>query len=607
MTNSSPASKILIALLLTGLSLAPVTGYALTPITAGGTGGKQYQPIDKEDSSESQTNQSLQQRRADAKKYCEDQLNNSNQQDQQTGPGTTPGGAGSINAVPVHEVGDLLNTTKNIDKSITEINDKSTEMRDIQILICTELKILHDIELAREERETKGNPDARSAATTALQAQAEEFRGAVATGKTVSPAILGTPGGTGGLFGDPLGIPGAGGIGVGAGGGGSSATKNNGQSLISNPGRNRQEIRTEEAVKHAEQLKNSASPYGQQLAQETQQAASLSAYDTLKPPARLQYQNGKLQENPTDPLGTFLLASRPEGNYQGQKIIAKTILESRTGQREIDAQAEQVSGFGYDSIRECVGGFINGVCRQWQVVTPGSTIAGVMLRLLTAAYDLAINTHTVLEDKVTALFGDSGAKITNLVPTDNNQTSQTETTTQDPCVGAQPCENTGWNQGGGVNSADTVISRSGSGGLPGLSSGTGFDLGLANVFNSLNGLDGNGNSPNNGGGDTGNGPNFEIPSYNVAITLPAPQITDFAVVTKDSGEQHLVWHTNPAFFCGAENEWPGITPAIHKNQILPATGDFVISDPISFEPGYQLICFGFNPTTGPVNALAKTQ
>lgn len=103
------------------------------------------------------------------------------------------GNLSTLDSVPVHEVGELLSVTKDIQK----LNE---EMKSLQIQACTHLKVIRDMQLALEEKEFKFDPDARKASMQAIAEHkkriVDEAKSLLKQGYNVSEGVNSVPGET---------------------------------------------------------------------------------------------------------------------------------------------------------------------------------------------------------------------------------------------------------------------------------------------------------------------------------------------------------------------------------------------------------------------------
>lgn len=254
------------------------------------------------------------------------------------GLGSIPGIGGLLSSsVPVHEVGDLLQVTKDI-KGIEE------ESRDVLIEICGHIKDVRRIQLAFEQKEFVQDAEARQAASDL----AEEYRSAykdkfIPEGYTVDGG------------------------------------EQKGSLIIENYG-DLYLARRNEASKIylGENLKKSADIFKdatQQILtkQEAESKGGLastitkSEYDKLKNPANLN------SADLTDLLVKAFDPTRP--NNPGTSYFLNNEALQRAKDRAEELARDESQSTGFNPVRECLKVADDGKsCLEWKIITPGSII-----------------------------------------------------------------------------------------------------------------------------------------------------------------------------------------------------------------------------------------
>jgi len=70
----------------------------------------------------------------------------------------------------------------------------------------------------------------------------------------------------------------------------------------------------------------------------------------------------------------WLKVLEPQNNYNGSLLLAQQQLSGAQTLAEKNAREELLAGEGFRGIRECKGEMINGECKEWVTITPGSVV-----------------------------------------------------------------------------------------------------------------------------------------------------------------------------------------------------------------------------------------
>ncbi|MEK7622177.1 MAG: hypothetical protein AAB415_03280 [Patescibacteria group bacterium] len=356
------------------------------------------------------------------------------------------GAAGAVLAVPVNEIGALLAVNQNTDSTTSKILQTSEQIKQmtekiysLQVQSCTYLKIAQRVQLALETKELLDDPNVRKANAEALH------RAFVASVKDLNQGREISDGMNGVATDD--------------------AGNNKGSLIIGNLNDHMAEAGSEENLVVQAELKELEAdsenyPYAK-IARE-----SLAAQDS-EDPLRSTVSKTRIEDFRDRPESldnqswweTRTAIAEPKNNPFGQTLIAQGIRDQRVAVAEQAARDEYIAGRGYAGTRECppelqvphpVTGLPICANKNWQTLTPGSTIGSFNDRLAQAPIEQAAVSDELIEDSTKSEVGLSVKRVANLsnssetVPHFDEIAAQSVFKQPDPCPGPGPCNQTGW-------------------------------------------------------------------------------------------------------------------------------------------------------------------
>lgn len=239
-------------------------------------------------------------------------------------------------SVPVHEVGDLLQVTK-------DIKDIESESRDVLIEICGHIKDVRRIQLAFEQKEFVQDAQARQAASDEVEKYNEAYLKFVNEGYAVD----------------------------GSGQKRSLVIEDFGDLLMARRGETAELVIKEGLEKSSDIFKEATSEILARQEAESRQypASSISKadYDKLKSDSNL----------PSNELTKLLIKvfdpSKPNNPHTSYLINNQVLQRAKDRAEELAILESQSSGF--NPVRECIKVASDGKnCLDWRIITPGSII-----------------------------------------------------------------------------------------------------------------------------------------------------------------------------------------------------------------------------------------
>lgn len=371
--------------------------------------------------------QCLKNRREKAKEECEAEVE---EETQTTEPGTTPGG--EIDSVPVHEVGELLTVTKDIKKLTENIKKLTGEQKDLQIQICTHLKVIRDMQLAMEEKEFKFDPDAAAARAQAIHnhklAVVQQLAGA---SYDVSPAL--TDGQTGGQ-------------------------QQNKQPLQPlNWAGHLQDTRKEAGGVLIDKLENETKDqmlFNQEVTGviKEQEAKADNFTEAIKPTggwSKEKYEQFAKAKPEEFTFENLVLAMQPQNNPYGVYLLTQQELIRRKAESQQLALEELKTAGGILPTRTCDDDEKTAdgkYCKKWKTQITGSILKDYIVAVLTSLLRQIESSDESLEDKFKAELEKLTEDLKTKDLTELGQESVFDESEQDICPdgGPGPCKNSGW-------------------------------------------------------------------------------------------------------------------------------------------------------------------
>ncbi len=349
------------------------------------------------------------------------------------------GAAGAAVAVPVIEMGPLLlvnqstdSTTSKILQTSQEIKGMTEKLLQVQIEACTHLKVVQRVQLALETKELVNDPNVRKANAVAIYKAELAFKEKYITqGRAVSEALTGVNG------------------------------NNQGPLIIRNLTAHQNDAGREEEMvldadlaelaKDTENYPNLEVVRASLDAQNNQSLASAVGGSLTK--TEIDAFRNNPQDLPNDKYwDTLIKLGRPENNVYGQTLIAQGIRDQRVAAAKSAARDEYIAGGGWASSRECPPEFQTtdpktgqAICREWQALTPPSSVGSYANRLAQAPIEQAAAADELIEDSPTSDVAMAGQRIVDIGNLD--LAKQGSFNSQDPCPGPQPCSSSaqsGW-------------------------------------------------------------------------------------------------------------------------------------------------------------------
>ncbi|MEK7610282.1 MAG: hypothetical protein AAB468_00825 [Patescibacteria group bacterium] len=382
--------------------------------------------------------------------------------------------AASALAVPVVETGGLLNATQNISDTTGQIKtieeqtqELTSQIKDLQIQICTHLKSIRRIQLNFEEKEFALDSDSRKASARALNDHKNQFiRETLNRGYEMPAAVIGAS------------------------------------------GDNKQPLYVTDSEQYVEDaITNASGGFLEQvesLSQDTNKYPHLAAaHENLAREETATY-GEKLASDFTkqefdDFVGdwneggwdAWLKIIQDKNNPRGVENIVRNDLDQAKSRARQIAEQERTEGQGYLPIRECVEKSSKGFCLKWRTLVPGSTIGEYTEALVTSPLRQAEQGDEAIEDFIIDELAVAGRQVKNLrlesdtgLETYDDAAGDSIFETEDPCPAPGPCPKSGWGKSSGQPVTPPELGE-----LPANNIRRGIEGGLPGTLTGLPGID----------------------------------------------------------------------------------------------------------------------
>lgn len=364
------------------------------------------------------------------------------------------GGNNSGDYVPVHETGDLL--------------EASQKSEGLTFQICMYTKALKRIQYEWETKEYITNPDAFKNKANSIGTLRKEYFYGDDTKKAISGSSYITTK--------------------------EEETAKAGQPIyVTNTAQRMQQVGDETQNIFLKDVENAKPIFAQTIQRSVAQDSAVNASDQTRLSQRLKSDFSSQQEF-TDFTSDFskggwdawLKIIQPNNNPYGQYLIAQDELSLRRSQAEQNAREEVLAGGGFlpnrtceewDSLLKPDGYSQQQFCRKWKVLTPATAQQSQYNQLWGATLDQAIAADQQTEDLITPELTNDAISIRQGIGagTSNPVDSIFGKDKPEPCIGPDPCPNTGWagsgshlpgDIGGDTGGVDTMTDNSPRDGIP---------------------------------------------------------------------------------------------------------------------------------------------